>query len=238
MKKQIYRLDTEAKAIFLKRPNKYIAVVNIVEPFKEKNVLVHVHDPGRLKEILFEGNELLLKYEKKPHRKTEWDVIAGKVDNNWVLIHSGYHRKIAENIFKNKILDFSKNFTQIKAEVKYKNHRIDFLGIKGTAKTWIEVKGCTLEKNNIALFPDAPTIRGVNHLKTLLELKNIGDNAVLLILIFAQNVKCFMPNNSTDKEFAKYFNLIIEQGVEVYPISLSFIDNKIFFNTILPLCEF
>jgi sugar fermentation stimulation protein A len=163
----LLKINTDAIAVFKNRPNKYIAIVDIIEPFIKKNVTVHVHDPGRLSEILFLNNKLLLKHVDKPARKTEWDVIAGNINNSWVLIHSNYHRKISEIIFKKRLLPFEHYFTDIKPEIKYNHHRLDFLCTDSkNKKTWIEVKGCTLGVENKALFPDAPTIRGTEHLKT------------------------------------------------------------------------
>ncbi len=235
---KLFEIKSDAEAIFKKRPNKYIALVDIVAPFFEEDVLVHIHDPGRLAEILFSGNRLLLKNEDKPHRKTRWDVIAGKVNEHFVLIHSKYHRKIAEAIFKTKILPINERFNKIKAEVRYKNHRIDFVAYdnKGN-ECWIEVKGCTLGKDGVALFPDAPTIRGANHLKTLLKLKEIGNDAMLLILVFAPDVECFMPNFETDKNFAELFKEVLKKGIPVYPLSLIYKNNYVWFMQKLKLCD-
>ncbi len=227
---KLLEIKSDAEAIFKSRPNKYVAEVDIVKPFSEKCVVVHIHDPGRLSEILYPGNTLLLKNEDKPHRKTKWDVIAGKVNNDFVLIHSGYHRKIAESVFEKNILPFCENFKTIKAEVKYKNHRIDFVGTEhDNKKCWIEVKGCTLGKGQVALFPDAPTVRGANHLKILLELQNKGDNAKLVILIFAPDVEYFMPNAETDKNFSEIFKYIVKKGIDVYPLSLLYENNWVYF---------
>ena len=236
---KILNIKTDATAIFKERPNKYIAIVDVVSPFREKDVNVHVHDPGRLSEILYEGNKLLLKFVDKPTRKTKWDVIAGDINNKWVLIHSNYHRKISEKILQSNILPFTKNFETVKPEAKFKNHRLDFLCYdKNGRKTWIEVKGCTLGRDNIALFPDAPTKRGTEHLKILLQLQNKGDDAKLIILIFAPDIKCFMPNKERDENFANEFYNLSNNGISIHPLLLTFENDAIFYKKEIPICDF
>ena len=48
--------------------------------------------------------------------------------------------------------------------------RIDFHMERGAQKYLLEVKGCTLERDGIGYFPDAPTERGVRHIHELHEL--------------------------------------------------------------------
>ena len=225
----LINIKTDLKGIFKKRLNKYLAEIEV----NGKTVLAHVHDPGRLNELLFDGNKVLLKYEAKPHRKTDYDVIAAYKNNQYVLIHSGYHRKIAEKIIKLGLIDDLNIFNKIQAEVKYNNSRIDFKLSNEQKELWLEVKGCTLTENGKALFPDAPTKRGTKHLKDLIE---IGNSAIL-ILIFRKDSKCFMPNFKTDLEFAKSFKQILDKKIKVYPVLLSFNDNTVFYEKILPICR-
>ncbi len=227
--KKLIKISPLHKAIFLKRLNKFLGIAKI-NGVEEK---IHIHDPGRLSELLFPGNQILIKEENKPHRKTKYDLIAAFKNNNFVLIHSGYHRKIAEEIFRKKLIPELSEYTQLQAEVKYKNSRIDFKLSNSKKELWIEVKGCTLTKNGKALFPDAPTKRGTRHLKELIELKN----SAIIILIFRQDSKCFMPNIETDKEFAKTFIELYKSRIKIFPILLSFKEEDIYFNKIIPLCE-
>ena len=226
---ELLKISPIEKAIFLKRINKFLATAKL----NNEEIKIHVHDPGRLKELLFEGNKILIKKEDKPHRKTKYDLIAAFKNNHWVLVHSGYHRKIAEKIIQKGIIKEFKKYDKIHAEVKYNNSRIDFKLTNKQNELWLEVKGCTLTKNGIALFPDAPTKRGTRHLKELIEL----GNSAILILIFRKDSKCFMPNFDTDPEFAKNFKKLIEKKVKIYPVLLSFKNETVYFKKILPLCE-
>ncbi len=232
--KRIAYIPAEAKAILINRENRFLAYVNIISPFKESKVPVHIHDPGRLKEILFPGNVLLLKRAENSKRKTQWDVVAGKVNNSWVLIHSGYHRKIAEAILSNPLLSPFEGISNVKAEPKYKRSRLDFL-LKNKQNIWLEVKGCTLAIDNVALFPDAPTARGRVHLEHLIELKQNGERAAVLFLVFRNDAKFFSPNWETDPLFSQKLQEAKRAGVEIYAVKLSYDGENLFFKEYLPL---
>jgi len=229
----LFKIRPDFEGIFLKRLNKFLCEVLI----NEEKVFAHVHDPGRLNELLFYGNKVLLKSENNPKRKTKFDLICAYKNNHWVLVHSGYHRKIAEKIIETGIIEELKNFKRIISEKKYKNCRIDFLLKNEKQSLWLEVKGCTLTIDGKALFPDAPTKRGTKHLNTLIEICENGDNAGILILIFRKDSKCFSPNYYTDPEFAEKFNILEKKGVKIFPVLLGFEDNSIYFYKRLPLCK-
>lgn len=219
-KMRIIKIDNTQNGIFLERTNRYLAKVQIDERIEN----VHVHDPGRLKELLFKNNKVLVKKVNSENRKTKYDLIAAKKENEYVLVHSKYHRYIAEKILRKK-------YTHLKAEVKYKNSRIDFLA---EDKIWIEVKGCTLSDGNIARFPDAPTKRGTKHLEELIELKKQGFEAFVYFLIFA-NANYFSPNYETDPSFSKKLEEAYNLGVKIVPLLFSLENNWIVFKKKIPL---
>ena len=72
---------------------------------------------------------------------------------------------------------------QVTPEKTYGNSRFDLYVCSEKRKAFIEVKGVTLESDNIARFPDAPTERGVKHLKELIHCMQEGYEAYLLSLI-------------------------------------------------------
>jgi len=230
------RIPWDAQGIFKNRPNRYLGIVDIIQPTPETDVKVHIHDPGRLKELLFPGNQVLLQHKSNPQRKTRWDVIAARIDNEWVLIHSGFHRTIANQILLNaQVSPFPSTLT-IKPEVAWEKSRLDFLLTDKTSqRIWIEVKGCTLAQNKVALFPDAPTKRGCRHLKTLMSIKASGAQAALLILIFRSDATQFRPNAATDPEFARLFYQSINQGIVVHPMVLQYSGGQIFYLKQVPV---
>ena len=230
MAKELIEIKTDATAVFRERPNKYIAIVDVIEPFEEKGVVAHVHDPGRLTEILYPGNLLRIKHADNPNRKTAWDVIVGKVDENWVLIHSGYHRKIAISLFENQCLKELGNPSVIKPEVPFEESRLDFLlEYKRKPRLWIETKGCTLVEDGIARFPDAPTKRGTKHLNTLQKLHVQGEKTLVLFMIMNPDAKVFTPNSATDPDFSQKLFEISNLGTTILPVVFAFKEDRIHF---------
>ena len=231
MKEILLEIKHDKTGKFISRPNRYLAEVEI-----DGNIeLVHVHDPGRLKELLIPGAEVYIKRAANPARKTRWDLIAVENNGETVLLNSAYHRYIAEAYLKNFAVSEFGVYDYIKPEAKYKDSRLDFYMEKGKEKIWLEVKGCTLTIGKAAMFPDAPTKRGLKHLRELEELSR-ENKAAILILIFRKS-EYFMPNFETDPEFSEKLIEISQNGVGVYPIQLEFTDGKIFYRGIIPLCS-
>jgi sugar fermentation stimulation protein A len=238
-------LPYDAEGIFLERPNRFLGIVDIVNPktaiVTSKAVKVHVHDPGRLKEILYPGNRVLLKKPNKislNHRKTSWNLLAGQVNDRWILVNSGFHRKIVENILVNDRINPFGELEEIRPEVKFGKSILDFLVTNQFAKQiFVEVKGCTLTIDGRALFPDAPTERGSRHLEELVKAIEKGYRTAVIILVFRIDSECFAPNTSTDPKFAKSFKAALTAGVEIHPIVLSYRTGCIYFEKKIPVCQ-
>lgn len=203
---------------FVNRPNRYVAEVEI----EGVCTMVHVHDPGRLKELLYPGNRCYVKYMPGEQRKTQWDMIAASKGDEAVLIHSGYHRYIAQAILENEVISPFGIIKNLRAEVKHGQSRIDFLAQteEMDIDLWIEVKGCSLSEAGLALFPDAPTTRGTRHLEELIEIKQSGHRAGVLLLVLSASER-FAPNQTTDPKFYKAFYEALRIGVEIYPVQVA-----------------
>ena len=223
----VLHLDWDVEAAFISRPNRFVGMVNI----SGKEEKVHIHDPGRLEELLYPGNRVLLKKAEKPGRKTKWDLIASWYEGQWVFTNSGYHRQISENIVRRLFSG------KIKPEVKVGHSRLDFVVNDGENITGIEVKGCTLTENGVALFPDAPTERGRKHLETLISMMEEGKKAVLLILVFRKDSRCFAPNERTDPKFADTFKKAVEKGLIVRPVLLEYDGRDVWWKGEIGLCS-
>ena len=143
---------------FVSRPNRFIAQVEI----EGKLETVHVKNTGRCKELLLPGAEVVLEDCENPNRKTRYDLISVYKENfGWINMDSQAPNKVALEWLKRLDFDY------IKPEYKYGDSRIDFYMEKGESKYLMEVKGCTLEVDGIGYFPDAPTERGVKHIREL-----------------------------------------------------------------------
>jgi sugar fermentation stimulation protein A len=230
--KNIFEIKPDANGYFVKRKNRF--AVNVRIPGTDGLEYVHLHDPGRLKELLFADNEILLKRADNPDRKTKWDIIAAKSNGQWIIINSSYHRYISENLLRNSLISPIKDICTIEPEKKYKDSRLDYLLTTNAGKKiWVEVKGCTLLDNGIALFPDAPTVRGAKHLSHLIEIKKNIIRSALIILVLV-NAEQFKPNIKTDKNFAEMFRLANDTGVEIYPVKFSYDGQSVKYEGIIP----
>ncbi|UCG69943.1 MAG: DNA/RNA nuclease SfsA [Thermoplasmata archaeon] len=234
----VMEIPWDAKGIFRSRPNRFLGIADITSSKKEKKrkVKVHVHDPGRLKELLYPKNQVLLRKATTKNRKTKWDLIAANHNKEWILVRSGFHRQIAEWIIKNPEVSPFGGIKSFKPEAKFGKSRLDFLLTKNSGKKiWVEVKGCTLAKEGVALFPDAPTERGRRHLQHLIKAKEKGDEAVIMILVFRPDAESFAPNKETDPKFSDIFFKAVDVGVWVYPFLFRYEDEMILYNGKIPL---
>ncbi|MCR4822930.1 MAG: DNA/RNA nuclease SfsA [Treponema sp.] len=209
------------KAKFLSRPNRFIAFVELYGR-EEK---VHVKNTGRCRELLLPGSTVYLEESSNPARKTKYDLIAVEKilpSEEIFLINmdSQVPNKVArEWITENKVL-FPK-ITFLKPEYSLGDSRFDFYleyeDKKGLShKMLIEVKGCTLEKDGLALFPDAPTLRGLKHVKELTCYQKSGlYECMVLIVVQMEGCKYFTPNYQTHEDFGLALKEAKEAGVKI-----------------------
>jgi len=234
------------EGVLIERSNRFLAICNLYDKGQIKNEKVHVHDPGRLKELLYPGNKILVRRAPEgTKRKTKWDMIAARYDNKWIFINSAYHRKISEYILNDESINPFGIPGKIIPEVSFGHSRIDFViryEDDGNNDTYssnrdiaIEVKGCTLAINGKALFPDAPTSRGARHIDTLLNIKNNGMRAGIMMLVF-RDAECFLPFEKRDPIFAEKFYKGIKEGIEIHALQLEFDGLSITYRREIPVC--
>lgn len=196
------------KGIFLSRPNRFIANVLI----NGKQEVCHVKNTGRCRELLVEGAEVVLEDCKhNPNRKTRYDLIAVYKGERLVNMDSQAPNKVVQE----HLPKLFKDLVVIRPERKYKNSRFDFYVETKKDKIFIEVKGVTLEQNEVVRFPDAPTTRGTKHIKELIECVNDGYKACIIFVIQMKGVKYFSPNWETDPKFTCELRQAQKRGVEI-----------------------
>ncbi len=201
------------KATFIKRPNRFIAEVSI----GGKTEVVHVKNTGRCKELLVDKATVYLEKSSNPLRKTKYDLVGVEknTDKGPILINmdSQVPNQIAFEWLPKSGL-FSENAI-IKREVTFGNSRFDLFVEDGERKAFIEVKGVTLENDGVAMFPDAPTERGVKHLNELVECVKNGYEAYVLFVVQMCGINLFKPNDKTHKAFGYALRFAKKNGVKV-----------------------
>lgn len=203
------RYDNIKEAVFVNRINRFTANIQI----DGKVRLCHVKNTGRLRELLLEGAVCFVQEHDNPERKTKYSLIAVKKGNEVVNIDSQAPNKVFYEWAKNG--GFIDGITLIKPETTYKNSRFDCYIEAGTRKMFVEVKGVTLENGGVALFPDAPTERGVKHLRELCECKKEGYDACIVFVVQMKGVDSFSPNRTTHEAFADALAECDANGVDI-----------------------
>lgn len=191
---------------FVSRPNRFISNV-LIDGIP---VVAHVKNTGRCRELLIPGAEVYLEKTDNPHRKTKYDLIGVRKSNGLLInIDSQAPNKVVRGWLNQQSLDL------IQPEYAYGNSRVDFYLKKGDQSFLMEVKGCTLEKDGIGFFPDAPTERGTKHLKELRRAVSEGYTAAIVFVIQMNGVSEVRPNTETDPQFAKALDEAEKAGVKV-----------------------
>ncbi len=186
------KYENITNAVFLKRPNRFIAEVEI----DGRKEIVHVKNTGRCRELLVPGCEVWLTAPGTEGRKTKYDLVAVKKDNGILFnIDSQAPNKVVKEWLE------SRDYERIIPEYTYGNSRIDFYMERDGERYLMEVKGCTLEVDGIGYFPDAPTERGVKHLRELTAALKDGYKSMLAFVIQMDGVSEVRPNIDTHAEF-------------------------------------
>ena len=221
------------KGRLLERPNRFLGIVEL-----ETGEMIRsfVADPGRLTELLFPGAEVYVSHAAKEGRKTQYDLTLVKNGGSLVSVDSRVPNKLVKKALSAGILNPFKEYDQIRTEPVVKKSRLDFLLTgKDLIPCYLEVKSCTLVMENIAMFPDAPTVRGARHLGELIELKKEGFRSCVVFIIQHPGAELFSPNKKTDPLFTREFYRALENGVEVYPYKCTINTEAISLNEIVPI---
>lgn len=200
-----------ADAVFLQRPNRFIAQVLL----HGQEETVHVKNTGRCKELLVPGAKVYLEKGKNPARKTAWDLIAVEKGDRLINMDSQLPNKVAEEWLAQGGFG---HFSQLFREQTWGASRLDFCLKDAHRIKYVEVKGVTLEEGGKVYFPDAPTARGVKHLEELTRIRREGMEAAVLFVVQMDGVTAFSPNDATDPAFGDALRRAKDAGVEIAAI--------------------
>ena len=192
--------------VFLKRPNRFIAEVEI----DGRKETVHVKNTGRCRELLVPGCEVWLTAPGTPGRKTKYDLVVVRKSTGVLFnIDSQAPNKVVKEWLS------TQGFDRVIPEYTFGDSRIDFYMEKGDERFLMEVKGCTLEFDGIGYFPDAPTERGVKHIQELIKAKARGYRTALAYVIQMEGVSEVRPHREMHPEFGEAIDDAINAGVEI-----------------------
>lgn len=194
--------------IFLSRPNRFIAHVQI----GGSEEIVHVKNTGRCRELLPEGARVLCQRSQNPARKTGYDLISVYKGQRLINMDSQAPNQAVKEWLLSGGLGPVEN---VRAETVHGGSRFDFCFTLAGKPCFLEVKGVTLEQDGVCAFPDAPTQRGVKHLRGLQQCVAEGYGGYVLFVIQMTDVSCLHPNDTTDPAFGKALREAAAAGVQV-----------------------
>ncbi len=233
------RYEKVLEAEFMERINRFVARVRLFG----KEVICHVKNTGRCRELLLPGSTVYLEDCRGKGRKTDYDLIAVRKGERLINMDSQAPNKAAGEY----ILKLFPNATHIRPETTFGSSRFDFYVETPDRKIFLEIKGVTLEEQGTVLFPDAPTERGVKHIQELIACREKGYEAYIFFVVQMSGVTCFRPNDRTHPAFGDALRRAAASGVKVMaveckvtpdsmcltkevPVFLSETDKEVFFN--------
>ena len=202
------KYENMVPGIFLRRPNRFIAHIEIAG----KEQIVHVKNTGRCRELLPEGAQVYCQHFDSAKRKTAYDLITVKKGERLINMDSQAPNAAAKEWLSSGGLG---ELTDLKPETVHGDSRFDFSFTKDGKPCFLEVKGVTLETDRVCAFPDAPTERGAKHLHGLIRAIREGYGAYVLFVIQMEDVEYLHPNDATDPAFAQALREASAAGVQI-----------------------
>lgn len=192
---------------FHSRENRFVAKVWIDGGLET----VHVKNTGRCRELLLPEARVVLEASDNPARKTKYDLVCVYKDHlGWVNIDSQAPNRVMGEWLAGQA------YSLVKPEYAFGDSRLDFYLERGEERFLMEVKGCTLEVDGVGYFPDAPTLRGIKHIRELAGASKEGYHAILAFVIQMEGVHEVYPNVDTHPEFGIALRQAMDDGVEVW----------------------
>ncbi len=207
------RLDSNlVEARFIRRLNRFAAVVELEGVETE----VHVANSGRMRELLVEGNRVLLRPAARNGRKTSFDLALVDLGHNLSSADARLPNVLVHEALGKEGIPPLSGYTSVRREVTFGESRLDMILEGPVGKCFVETKSVTLVVDGVALFPDAPTTRGVKHLYSLCKAISEGYRAAVVFVVQREDATAFAPNDEADPDFGGALRYAVGQGVEVY----------------------
>lgn len=196
-------------ARFLSRPNRFVAIVETADGRQ----VCHVKNTGRCRELLVPDATVYLERAENPARKTAWDLIAVQKGDKLINMDA----QAPNRVFGEWVREggFLPGVTAVRPEYVYGESRLDFCLETPRGPHLVEVKGVTLEDGGAARFPDAPTERGVKHIRELQRAVEQGLDATLFFVVQMEGIRSVSPNDETHPAFGAALRAASAAGVHV-----------------------
>ena len=202
------------EARFLSRPNRFVVHAEVAG----EEVVTHLADPGRLRELLITGRRMGLRPEAvSPTRRTRWTslLVESPSAPGWVSLNTTVPNELVHHALVRGALPEFAGWSYARREVPYGKSRLDFLLERDGRRLYIEAKSVTLVEDDTALFPDAVTSRGARHLRALIRAVEEGCEAAVLFVLQRPDANSIVAARRIDPVFADTLLEAQEAGVRV-----------------------
>ncbi len=183
------------KAKFLQRLNRFVGLVS----FEGKVQTAYIRNTGRLFELLYPGGEVYI--ATRESGKHSHEIVLARRGDFLVCIDSHITPRLYAEYVEAEVI----------FEPRFGDKRFDLL-LDGRP---VEVKSVNLVKGSVALFPDAPTKRGKEHIERLIELSREGYRPLVVFVVQREDAEAFSPNWEVDPEFSEDLFRYTQLGLEV-----------------------
>ncbi len=198
---------------FIKRLNRFAALVDV----ERREYLAHVPNSGRMGELLVPGfRVLLVPAPQGTSRKTSFDLAL--VDTGDALSSADArlpNKLVAEALARRWMPQFG-GYPVVRGEQVFGESRLDFLLERPEGKCYVETKSVTLVEDGVGLFPDAPTVRGVKHLRSLMAARDAGHEAAVVFVIQRADADAFAPHDVADPLLGATLREAVAAGVDAW----------------------
>ena len=217
---------------FKVRLNRFLALVDV----NGQEVRVHVANSGRMHELFVPGFRVLISPRSGPNRKTSYDLAL--VDLGCTLASADArlpNALVAEALSQRRMPQFG-GYPDVRREVTFGESRLDLLLEGPTGRCYVETKSVTLVEDSVGLFPDAPTVRGVKHMRSLVHAVEEGHRAAVVFVVQRDDCEYFAPNDQADPEFGVALRRAMAAGVEAFAYNCRVTEQEVTLGRCLPIC--
>jgi sugar fermentation stimulation protein A len=204
--------------VFLRRLNRFMVEAQL----DNSRVLAHLPNSGRLVTVLVPGATAFLQEQPPVGRKSSYDLFAVEHSGVPSIVDTRFSTIAAKTVIEQGLLDSLRGFHVLRSNVRVDNSLLDLLLKSGERKFFLEIKCVTHVVDGVAMFPDAPTLRGRKHLKTLMDLTEKGIDAGLLFSVQRPDAKRIRPYHEVDPRFSQLLREATKKGVKIFTQTLIF----------------
>jgi len=197
---EIYPTFLETR--FIRRLNRFVMELAL----DGKLIQAYVPNTGRMSEFLVEGHPFYI--VKSSNSKYPNKVVSTQYQGKFVFLDTVKVNDIFHELLRKNLLNsIFPEVQSIHREYSILNSRFDFrLETSPNTSSLVEIKSCTLVHNGVAIFPDAPTLRGQKHIRELQQLATDQRTCYVVYIIMNGSADSFFPNFHTDFEYGLEFS--------------------------------